>query len=142
MEDHAHYKHPSVLNHNRNTEDIRQEVMQDGPHRVNIYDDIHPSRCLPSQHSTKPDKYDDSARVSLHEGTPPAVPASTDQIKLYESPVKLYEEPIQLAITPPHRETSPKDMSISMTNHSFSPTMPTATLKIYKVIHYPTRLMK
>jgi hypothetical protein len=50
----------------------------------------------------------------------------------------LYEE---LATNPPHRKTSPQDMSISMTNHSFSPTMPTATLKIHKVIHYPTRLM-
>jgi hypothetical protein len=71
MEDHAHYKHPSM-----NTKDIRQEVWHDGPHRVNLYDDIHHSRCLPSQHSTKPDKYDGSARVSL------SVPTSTDQIKL------------------------------------------------------------
>jgi hypothetical protein len=28
-----------------------------------------------------------------------------------------------------------------MANHSFSPTMTTATLKIHEVVHYPTRLM-
>ena len=125
---------PSMLDHNLNTEDIRQEVMHNGPHSVNLYDDIHHSQCLSSQRSTKPDTYYSSARVKFHEGAPPAVPTNTDQVKLYESPVKLYEESILLATTPSHRNTSPQDTSISMTNHSFSPTTTMATLKIHEMV--------
>jgi hypothetical protein len=33
MEDHAHYKHPSMLVHNMNTDDIRQEDSHDDHHR-------------------------------------------------------------------------------------------------------------
>jgi hypothetical protein len=94
--------------------------------------DINHSRYLSSHHSTKPDKYDGSARVSLQEGIHPAVHDSIGQTKLFKSPSKLYEEPSTLATTPPHKKTSPQDMSICMDNHSFSPTV--ATLKRYQPI--------
>ena len=79
-----------------NIEDLRQVASHDDPHRVRIYEDILHSKCLSSQHSTKPDIYDVSDRVSLPEGTyqvvlpephssVPAPAASTDQIKLYEN---------------------------------------------------------
>jgi hypothetical protein len=99
MEDHVHYKHPSMLVHNMNIEDTRQE-----------------------------DSHHDHHRASLSEDTHPAVPASTDKNKLYK-------KPIQLATTPPsHRKTGTHDMSIPMTNQSFSPTMTTATLKRHRSI--------
>ena len=40
MKDHANHKHPIMLAQNKNTEDIRQVVRHDGPHRINPYDDI------------------------------------------------------------------------------------------------------
>jgi hypothetical protein len=106
----------------------------DDHHRASLYMDIHHSRYLSSHHSTKPDKYDESARVSHQEGIPPAVPDSTDQIELFEIPSKLYGEPTTLATTTPHRKTSPQHMSISMDNHSFSPTVTMTTLKKYKPV--------
>jgi hypothetical protein len=132
MEDHANHKHTIMLVQNKNTEDTRQDHSHDDHHRASLYVDINHSWYLSSHHSTKPDKYDGSARVSLQEGTHPAVPHSTGQIELFESHTKLYKETIPLATTPLHRKTSPQDMSISMYNHSFSPTVTTATLKRYK----------
>ena len=120
MKNHTNNKYPSMMAQNKNTED------------TSLYLDINLSWYLPSHHSTKPDKYDGSARVSLHEGILLAVPDSTGQSKLFKSPTKLHEEPIPMATTPPHRKTIPKDMSSSMDNHSFSPTVTTATLKKYK----------
>jgi hypothetical protein len=134
MKDHANHKHPSMLAQNKNTEDNRQDDSHDDHHRASLYVDINHSRYLPSHHSAKPDKYDGSARVSLQEGIHPAVPDSIGQIELFESPTKLYEEPISLTTVPPHRKTSPQDMSISMDNHSFSPTVTMATLKRYKSV--------
>jgi hypothetical protein len=129
MEDHANHKHTIMLVQNKNTEDTRQDHSHDDHHRASLYVDINHSWYLSSHHSTKPDKYDGSARVSLQEGTHPAVPHSTGQIELFESHTKLYKETIPLATTPLHRKTSPQDMSISMCDHSFSPTVTTATLK-------------
>jgi hypothetical protein len=60
MEDHVHYKHPSMLVHSMNIEDTSQE-----------------------------DSHDDHRRASNHEDTHPAIPASTDQTKMYKSTVKL-----------------------------------------------------
>ena len=111
MEDPAKYEPPSMLVHNMNIKDIRQAASHDDSHMVSLYEDIPHSQGLSCQHSTQPEMYDGSGRVSL-----------TDQIKLYESPIKLYEYPILLGTTPPHRKTSPHDVSSSMTNHSFSPT--------------------
>jgi hypothetical protein len=132
MMNHTNNKYPSMMAQNKNTEDNRQDDSHDDHHRASLYLDINLSWYLPSHHSTKPDKYDGSARVSLHEGILLAVPDSTGQSKLFKSPTKLHEEPIPMATTPPHRKTIPKDMSISMDNHSFSPTVTTATLKKYK----------
>ena len=131
MKNHTN-KYPSMMAQNKNTEDNRQDDSHDDHHRASLYLDINLSWYLPSHHSTKPDKYDGSARVSLHEGILLAAPDSTGQSKLFKSPTKLHEEPIPMATTPPHRKTIPKDMSISMDNHSFSPTVTTATLKKYK----------
>jgi hypothetical protein len=103
-------------------------------HRVSLYVDIDLSWCLPSHHSTKPDKYDGSARVSLQEGILLVFPDSTDQSQLSQSPTKLHEEHIPLATTPPHRKTSPQDISNTMDNHSFSPTVTTATLKRHEPV--------
>ena len=86
-----------------NTDDIRQEDSHNDHHRASLYEDIHHSRCLSSQHSTKPDKYDGSARVSLHQGTSQAVlpephstnssmpdlAASADQVRLYKDYLKV-----------------------------------------------------
>jgi hypothetical protein len=132
MEDHTNYKHTIMMAQNKNTEDNRQDDSHDDHHRASLYLGINLSWYLPSHHSTKPDKYDSSARVSLHEGILLAVPDSTGKSKLFKSPTKLHEESIPMAKTPPHRKTIPKDMSISMDNHSFSPTVTTATLKKYK----------
>jgi hypothetical protein len=116
MEDHANHKHTIMLVQNKNTEDTRQDHSHDDHHRASLYVDINHSWYLSSHHSTKPDKYDGSARVSLQEGIHPAVPHSTGQIELFESHTKLYKEPIPLAITPLQRKTSPKDMSISISS--------------------------
>ena len=105
MEDHANHKYSSMLAQNKNTEDIRQDDRHDDHHRASLYMDINHLRYLSSQDST-------------------------DQIKLYESPVILYEEPIQLATTLLHRKTSLQVTPISMNKHPFSPT--TTTLKIHK----------
>jgi hypothetical protein len=134
MEDHANYKYPSMMAQNKNTEDNGQDDSHDDHHRASLYLDINHSRYLPSHHSTKPNKYDGSARVSLQEGIPPAAHDSTDQIELFKSSTKLYKEHIPLATTPPHRKTSPQDMSITMANHSFSPTVTTATPKRHEPI--------
>ena len=93
--------------------------------------DINHSRYISSHHSSKPNKYDGSARVSLQESIPLAAPESTSQIKRFESPSKLCKE---LATTPPDRKTSHQNMSIYMDNHSSSPTVTTATLKRYEPI--------
>jgi hypothetical protein len=90
MEDHAQYKHPSMLVNDMNTEDIRQEDNHNDHHRASIYENINHSRCLSSQQSTE---YDGSARVSLHKGTSHAIlpeshssmpdpAASADQVRL------------------------------------------------------------
>ena len=71
MDDHANYRHPNLLAHNMNTEDIRQEDSHDDHYRSSLYEDINHPRCLSSQHSTEPDKYDGSSRVSLHKGRTP-----------------------------------------------------------------------
>ena len=132
MKKHTNNKDPSMMAQNKNTEDNRQDDSHDDHHRASLYLDINLSWYLPSHHSTKPDKYDGPARVSLHEGTPLAVTDSKGQSKLFKSPTKLHEETIPMATTPPHRKTIPKDISISMDNHSFSPTVTTATLKKYQ----------
>ena len=89
MEDHANHKHPSMLDQKKNIEDTRQDDSHDDHHRASLYVDINHSRYLSSHHSTKPDKYDGSARVSLQEGIHPAVPDSIGKIELFESPTKL-----------------------------------------------------
>ena len=134
MENHANYKHTIMLAQNKNTEDTRQGHSHDDHHRASLYGYINHSWYLSSHHSTKPDKYDGSARISLQEGVSLATHDSTDQIELFASSAKLYEEHIPLATTPPPRETSPQDMSITMANHSFSPTVTTATLKRHEPI--------
>jgi hypothetical protein len=103
----------------------RQGHSHDDNHRASLYGYINHSWYLSSHHSTKPGRYDGSTRISLQEGMPPAAHDSTDQIKLSESSTKL-------ATTPPYRKTSPKDMSVTMANHSFSPTA--ATLKRHEPV--------
>ena len=125
-----HTKYTSMLAQNKYSEHIRQ----DGHHRASLYVVIDLSWYLHSHHSTKPDKYDGSARVSLQEGILLVFPDSTDQSQLSQSPTKLHEEHIPLATTPPHRKTSPQDISITMDNHSFSPTVTKATLKRHEPV--------
>ena len=71
-------------------------------HRASLYKDIHHSRCLSGQHSTQPDMYKGSARVSLTEGSfqvilpdphssVPALAASIDKIMLYKDYLKMEE---------------------------------------------------
>jgi hypothetical protein len=125
-----HAKYTSMLAQNKYPEHIRQ----DEHHRASLYVVIDLSWYLPSHHSTKPDKYDGSARVSLQEGILLVFPDSTGQSQLSQSPTKLHEEHIPLATTPPHRKTSPQVISITMDNHSFSPTVTTATLKRHEPV--------
>ena len=131
----ANHKHPGMMAQNKNTEDNSQDDSHDDHHRASLFMDINHPWYTSSHHSSKPNKYDDSARVSLQENIPLAAPESTSQIKMFESPSKLYEK---LATTPPDRKTSPQDKSTYMDNHSSSPTATTATLKRYE----PTKKVK
>ena len=88
-----------------------------------------------------PDLAASTELIKLYKYTILRMPGESLPKHLYASPIKLYEDPILLAITPSHRKTC-TDVAISMTNHSFSPTMPMATLKTHEVTSCPTMLMK
>jgi hypothetical protein len=93
----------------------------------------HPSMLAQTKNTEdirQDESHDDHQRASLCVGIKhPRYLSSQDstvQVQLYERATKLYEK------------TSPQDMSRSMDNHSFSPTVTKATLKSYK----PVKMVK